>query len=339
MTSPKNLLILICVSSFSFAMQRERTIPKSQAIPTSNNPLDPYDCGYLDKMPTPDAALAKLAIEVAPVEIQSLTHHLATEWIYDSCKPQNLLLYGDSGTGKTTLAQAIAIQSGHPYSIVNCYWLGNETKGSTPSDNLYRIVNYALEQKQKPHIIILNDMDSFWKEDPIPAKTRTLRHLLKIHNDNPAFYFIGIATTPIQLNSYLGAFFDFEKIPLPQQVAREKAITYNMKALQQKASFQCSPQYLRHLSEKAEHFCFFYLDHLVKDAYTNAVVRNSDNKVVVTETDLEEALHTLQKLGKRYGLLPKTVLDHVQEHPYCAIAAGTATAGALIILARHLKNS
>lgn len=316
-------------------MQRERTIPKSRAVPAANNPLDPYNCGYLRTRPKPNANLAKLAIDVAPEEIKAEVNYLSHELGYATFKSNNLLLYGKSGTGKTTLAQAIAIESGHPYSFVSCCYLGDDNNAS---DNLYRIVNYAREQKQKPYIIILDDMDNFWQENPTPDRAHTLRCLLKRYHDDPAIYFIGVATTP-QLNSYLGAFFNFIKIPLPNQEAREKALTYNINAMRPEIFFQYSPQYIRRLSEKSEHFCFPYLQFLVFEASLNASDRERNHTAAVTEADFEKAFHDNQKVRKRLGLLPKTVLDHVQEHPYCAIAAGTATAGALIILAHHFKKS
>lgn len=320
-------------------MQRERTIPKSRAVPTSNNPLDPYDCGYLYPMPAPDAALAKLAIEVAPVEIQALTYHLASDGLYDSYKPYNLLLYGESGTGKTTLAQAIAIESEHPYSFVNCCWLGNEVEDSE-SDNLHRIVNYALAQKQKPYIIILNDMAGFLKGDVIEEEAYTLARLLRQYEENPGIYFIGIVPPPHTITPLVAKFFNKKTLSFPNQEAREKAIVYNLNKLQPRTTYQCPPQHIQKLSSKTEHFCYFYLKRLVNDASAKAHMREMNVQATITESDVEEAFNKLQQEGKRWGLLPKTALDHIQEHPYCAIAAGTTVTGAVaLVLTRILKNS
>jgi len=337
MFQAKHLLLLICIGSYSNAMQRELTVKSSRTLPSSSNPLDPYNCGYLDPMPRPNAELAKLAIDVAPEEVKHLVSYLSDELGHKTIKSNNSLLYGASGSGKSTLAQAIAIESGHPYSFVSTCFLGNETTRSA-SGNLYRIVDYALEQQQKPYIIILNDMDYLWQDEPIPTEARTLRHLLKHCEDDPAIYFIGIATTPIQLNSYLGAFFNFIKIPLPEQKAREKVIQYNMAHLISNATYQSSPTYIHSLSTQAEHFCFFYLERLVCDAFLNASIRATDDHISVTEADFEKAFQDLQKQGKEFGLLPLTLRDRLEQVP--GVTAGCSAIKTLAaMISRPFKRS
>jgi AAA+ superfamily predicted ATPase len=331
----KYLLFLICVSQHIFTMQKERTRPRPP-FPLSSNPLDPYDCGYLDKMPAPDADLAKLAIDTAPERIKQLVRLLSNERSYDTIKPKNLLLHGESGSGKSTLAQAIALQSGHPYSFVNTCWLGNSIENSA-TENLHRIVNYGLKQKQKPYIIILNEMVGFLENGNIEDEAYTLRRLIENYNDEPGIYFIGVVPDSRTIVPFIAKFFGSVTLSLPDREAREKAIKYYMTLSEERAtSFACTPKFMGNLAHKTEGFHFFAIQTLVNDATWTARLRAKSKKTTVTEIDMEEVFNHIQEKRKEIGEIPYTLTDRIHQHPYCAVAACAAIS--TIIATRYLKK-
>lgn len=68
----------------------------------------------------------------------------------------SLMLYGDSGTGKTMLAKYIAHRAGIPYMYVRFSGLINSQLGKT-QENLNRIFTYA---KQKPCVLCIDEIDT-----------------------------------------------------------------------------------------------------------------------------------------------------------------------------------
>lgn len=68
----------------------------------------------------------------------------------------SLILYGDSGTGKTMLAKYIAHRAGIPYMYVRFSGLINSQLGKT-QENLNRIFTYA---KQKPCVLCIDEIDT-----------------------------------------------------------------------------------------------------------------------------------------------------------------------------------
>ena len=68
----------------------------------------------------------------------------------------SLMLYGDSGIGKTMLAKYIAYRAGIPYVYVRFSGLINSQLGKT-QENLNRIFTYA---KQKPCVLCIDEIDT-----------------------------------------------------------------------------------------------------------------------------------------------------------------------------------
>lgn len=68
----------------------------------------------------------------------------------------SLMLYGESGTGKTMLAKYIAYRAGIPYVYVRFSGLINSQLGKT-QENLNRIFTYA---KQKPCVLCIDEIDT-----------------------------------------------------------------------------------------------------------------------------------------------------------------------------------
>lgn len=89
----------------------------------------------------------------APAAVQRLVKRL----VESTRKPQRLLLVGSPGTGKTTLARAIACKAKLPYTWVCCSAIENEYQASG-SQNLIRLFN-PLIKANKPHVLILDEMN------------------------------------------------------------------------------------------------------------------------------------------------------------------------------------
>lgn len=195
-------------------------------------------------------------LEYAPDEIKDVIEVIDKSDMKESLR---VMLVGSPGVGKTTLAQAIALQTGRPCYIVRAPSLSNQFQFSG-EQNLIASINPLFEQEE-PCVVIIDEIDALKQykgdkanQDASPANT--LCNLLDDAEDHPHVIFI--ATTnklkqiPEDLKSRFGT---IVTLPLPDKEACERIIRYHLKELKKAGiTVDLDEEAIKQLASKTEGF-------------------------------------------------------------------------------------
>lgn len=251
-------------------------------------------------------------IASAPVAVKKIIINLLYPPKNKAALPKRLLLVGKPGTGKTTLAKAIAYKCGYDYYVIEAPFLLNEYKNSGPQ-NLLREV-YPLLNSGRPVIIILDELteltDRYKKENDSDA---TVGAALWILLDSCAQYdnvfFIGTSNKqkkdlPAQLQSRFDE--DIITIYLPNAAARKRILLRHLKHERHKIDDAS----LHYLIKKTNGRSAREIEKLVFKAIQFANTR-IPRRYTVTPADFEKAL----KLWKPWWhplIIYQTIEPHLQ---------------------------
>lgn len=238
-----------------------------------------------------DTECVKDILVAAPAAIKKIIINLLYPPKNKAALPKRLLLVGKPGTGKTTLAKAIAIKCGYDYYLVEAPFLLNEYKNSGPQNLLREI--YPLLQSGRKVVVILDELteltDRYKKENDSDA---TVAAALWILLDSCAQYdnvfFIGTSNKekkdlPAQLQSRFDE--DIITIYMPNDVARNRMFQYFLKHERHKID----AAFLRYLVKKTDGRSAREIEKLVCKAIQFANVR-TPRRYTVTCKDFERAL-------------------------------------------------
>lgn len=202
-----------------------------------------------------DPQLMDEVLEYAPDEIKDVIDVINKSGMKESLR---VMLVGSPGVGKTTLAQAIALQTGRPCYIVRAPSLSNQFQFSG-EQNLIAAINPLFEQKE-PCVVIIDEIDALKQkgdkanQDAGPANT--LCNLLDDAEGHPHVIFI--ATTnklkqiPEDLKSRFGT---IVTLPLPDKETRERIIRYHLKELKKAdITVDLDEDAIKQLASKTEGF-------------------------------------------------------------------------------------
>jgi AAA+ superfamily predicted ATPase len=205
--------------------------------------------------------------------------------------PKRLLLVGKPGTGKTTLAKAIALKCGYDYYLVEAPFLLNEYKNSGPQNLLREI--YPLLESGRKVVVILDELteltDRYKKENDSDA---TVAAALWILLDSCAQYenvfFIGTSNKekkdlPAQLKSRFDE--DIITIHMPDAAARKRMLHYYLKDERHKID----ASFLHYLVKKTNGRSAREIEKMVCKAIQFANVR-TPRRYTVTCKDFQRAL-------------------------------------------------
>jgi ATP-dependent 26S proteasome regulatory subunit len=223
-------------------------------------------------------------IAAAPAAIKKVIVNLLYPPRNKAALPKRLLLVGKPGTGKTTLAKAIAYKCGYDYYVIEAPFLLNEYKNSGPQNLLREI--YPLLNAGRNVVVILDELteltDRYKKENDSDA---TVGAALWILLDSCAQYdnvfFIGTSNKqrkdlPVQLQSRFDE--DIITIHLPHAAARKRILQ-------------------RHLKDERHKINKKFLDYLVKK--TNGCSAREIEKLIFKAIQFANT-----RIPRRYTVLP-----------------------------------
>ena len=200
--------------------------------PFANQSSEKFSNYYQKPMRNLDIQLMDEVLENAPADIKNII-----DAINDLNKRESirLLLVGGPGVGKTTLAQAIAMQTKRLCFIIRAPSLANQYQFSG-EQNLISAIS-PLFDIDEPCIVIIDEIDALKqykgdKDNQDASPANTLCNLLDDAEDHPNIVFI--ATTnklkqlPEDLKSRFGSIIT---LPLPDKPARERIICYHLEQL------------------------------------------------------------------------------------------------------------
>lgn len=248
-----------------------------------------------------DETLCDHVIQLSPCEIQNIVklwkpligidrHSPAMKEYYKGIKKKWLLI-GPSGTGKTTIAKAIAGICAIPFFLYKASVIGNVYKNSA-TKNLESIFKDAANLHQ-PVIIILDELEAFLKQhnninDSDGGVLTALWQLLDEYEDHPILFIATLnnateSPDPIK-NRFQGCSIT---IPLPSEQVRREVIAYHMQNL----CNQVDETLARALAQKTHGFAHRNLQSMVSEVRSKHRINGGE----ITPHDYWQALKFEQK--------------------------------------------
>ncbi|MBP7854492.1 AAA family ATPase [Candidatus Babeliales bacterium] len=242
---------------------------------------------------------------------------------------KNIIFYGPSGTGKSVLAQAIAIKCKIPCLFFNAGTISTEYMNSGVQ-NLNKIFEQAqgLEQGlDEPCIVILDELESltkkhaetsnhesnilinFWSELDKLAHTRVV--------------FIGTMNDITDVPRQIIARTSMIKIPLPEQTEREAIASYHLNATQNKYNIEYSEGLTAaSLAAQTHGFSNRDLKNLATEAFESAINNaiESGSSAVVQKEDVLNAIHDIKQEYREEK--QRTIKKHLYDYKFTVPVIG-----------------
>lgn len=201
-------------------------------ISFANQPTEQFSNYYQKPMRNLDIQLMDEVLENVPADIKGIIDAINDLNRRESIR---LLLVGTPGVGKTTLAQAIGMQTKRPCFVIRAPSLANQYQFSG-EQNLISAIG-PLFEIDEPCIVIIDEIDALKQykgdknnQDSSPANT--LCNLLDDAEDYPNIVFIATTNKLKQVPEDLKSrFSSIITLPLPDKAARERIIHYHLEQL------------------------------------------------------------------------------------------------------------
>jgi adenylate kinase family enzyme len=281
------LFIFILVSSASTSISHDFAPPHLQY----------HRIGRYSDEDSFDRDCVKSVIASAPLAIKKIIVNLLYPPKNKTALPKRLLLVGKPGTGKTTLAKAMAFAAGYDYYLIEAPFLLNEYKNSGPQNLLREI--YPIFHRGEPVVIIIDEIteltDRHKKEnDTDSGVAAALWVLLDSCAQFDNVFFIGTSNKqkkdlPIQLQSRFDE--DIITIELPDAAARKRVFEHHLKKEQHKID----DKYLNYLVKKTNGRSVREIEKVVFKAVQFANARTPQRYTLNTK-DFERALKLWKSL-------------------------------------------
>lgn len=284
----KNILVkgfnlLICLS-LTLSMNAHNDCGEN------NNQLPSY---YIGKLVNIENAFAEQLLINAPIDVKKIIYNLNYPPKTLKFIPKKLMLVGPPGCGKSSLAKAIANQTGRYALLVEAPFIANEYKNSG-QQNLLKILTEVLKINQ-PCIIILDEINVLFKANKDQANPdngilEALWLLLDECAEYSNIFFIATCNDINNIPEALKSRFEGEivTIALPDANTRKQVIEFHLSQF----PHACKPRYVQWLINKTKNLSIRDIEHMLIQAFHHARFANKDH--TVHEKDITKALRGIK---------------------------------------------
>ncbi len=209
-----------------------------------------------------------------------------------------LILVGPPGSGKTTLAQAIAYATKRPFVFVKSSELSSEYKHA-----FRRIIDHLFHPMigcKQPGVIIFDEFTAFTKkfDNKNDADTGAVQHLwMKLDEakrDNPQLLVICTANDVDGLPETIHSRFSGKKciIDQPTRVRKKEIITKLVSTYENH-----DPKTISYLLSNSKNLSLRELSSILEGSHANAIIRAhlQEKDICLTQEDIDPALHLILK--------------------------------------------
>lgn len=285
------------------AVHQIRTLPREIQVPVNHD-------------------LFQAVLADCPEKIDEVTESIKQR---DTIEPRlvhkHIFLIGESGTGKSTLARAIADRCNLPCHVYDGSAIADEYKASG-NKNLERIFERHA-QDNKPCFIIVDELQEILKKyrnvkDGDQSMATTLWNLL----DDPEYENIFFIGTLNYTNKKLPAPFlnRFGKViiemPLPSEKQREKVIAFNIK---QYAQITFEKDLAKKLAKRTQGLSHRELAFVIEDAVRPIKLKKTKRTCVTLNDCLVHVKVTKKSSAKTFSPKKRTFLSKLTKY---AVKAG-----------------
>jgi hypothetical protein len=283
-----------------------------------------------------DEALAGEILAMCPEEIKNTISGIEQSMFYASKK--NIILHGMSGTGKSCLAQAIAIKTQTPCLFFNAGDISTEYMNSGVQ-NLIRIFQYARSLEKnlgKPCIVIFDELEALTKKHT--SKNNPEHNILvsfwqmldKFKNSKVVV--IGTMNRTDDVPTQITRRTSMIEIPLPTPKHIEAILSYHLKEKQNKHNLIYSEWITAaYLARKTKGFSHSDLQTVVEDATWPValapILPGDRSNKIVPDDSFARAIKQVKKDLKRksereIGTWKHSLKTHVRDPRAITLALG-----------------